>query len=348
MNKRILQFDGLRFIAIIIIVLGHVGEGYGRQLEPVFGLAYYHVAVGTCAFFMLSGFLIALTYKQKILDGLSFKKFFTKRFMQMYPMYFLGTTVMILILILFKNFYLLNVKTVLMSELMIACGWITGGTDAVFNGVTWFMSVLLLCYIIYWIIMAVSRKLPDFYPLAIGFMTIWGLVLLEKCWDFPFNYRVNGEGYAGFFAGVLLYEFYDFIKETRVKNILKYICVIVLALLFVLSKTSDLNSISGVEYWSIILIDTAVIYISLTSKLLEKILSTKVFVFLGAISTEICYLHLPVSSMFSYFKYIKGIILFETATEFWIYLLMVFIVAIIVHYTYTKRVNLWKYFENRI
>jgi peptidoglycan/LPS O-acetylase OafA/YrhL len=341
MNKRISQFDGLRFFAIMVIVLGHVGEGYGRPYESVFGLAYHHIALGNAAFFMLSGFLIAFTYKNKILEGLTFKNFFIKRFLQLYPVYFLGQFVMVLILMLFGNFYMLNFKVLMMSFLMIPCGWITGGTEAVFNGVTWFVSVLLVCYILYWAIVAISRKKRDFYPIAIGFMIHWGLSLCEKSFELPFNYRVNGEGYSAFFMGVLLYEVYKAFKDSKIEKALMACALLFLVVIGLLSYKFQLNNIAGDEYWVLIAMDFAIIYIALTSKIIEKILSFKVFTFLGGISAEICFLHLPVSSMFSYFKYIKGKILFDIRTEFLVYLFAVFVTAVVAHYVYTKRVKLW-------
>lgn len=82
-SERFVALDGLRGIFAIAVVLHHYSQLQGDHLMRSAWLA-------VDAFFVLSGFVIALSYTQRILDGLSFFEFFKIRLLRLYPMYLVG------------------------------------------------------------------------------------------------------------------------------------------------------------------------------------------------------------------------------------------------------------------
>ncbi|MDR7305629.1 acyltransferase [Rhodoferax saidenbachensis] len=82
-SERFVALDGLRGVFAIAVVLHHYSQLQGGHLMRSAWLA-------VDAFFILSGFVIALSYTHRILEGLSFFEFFKIRLLRLYPMYFMG------------------------------------------------------------------------------------------------------------------------------------------------------------------------------------------------------------------------------------------------------------------
>ncbi|MDQ0455968.1 acyltransferase family protein [Rhizobium paknamense] len=75
--------DGVRGIAALTVALYHFTQHSNLAVAP---LAYFAVDL----FFVLSGFVIAFSYEQKILNGLSFSSFMTQRAIRLYPLFLIG------------------------------------------------------------------------------------------------------------------------------------------------------------------------------------------------------------------------------------------------------------------
>jgi peptidoglycan/LPS O-acetylase OafA/YrhL len=77
--------DGLRGLAAILVVLYHMPP----YLQRWFACPNAFLAVDF--FFCLSGFIIAYSYENRILSGMSFGGFCSARLIRLYPLYFLGS-----------------------------------------------------------------------------------------------------------------------------------------------------------------------------------------------------------------------------------------------------------------
>lgn len=93
-NKRLPSINGLRAISILIVITAHF-------ISPLlkYGLAYYPTVVfpllsngqfGVNMFFVISGFLITKLLLNEIQETgkISFRKFFTRRFLRLFPAYY--------------------------------------------------------------------------------------------------------------------------------------------------------------------------------------------------------------------------------------------------------------------
>ncbi len=90
--KHIPELDGIRGIAILVVLIGHFGSTangesvkLGRTLSEVFGLGW----IGVDLFFVLSGFLITgILLDSKGSNGY-FSNFYARRTLRIFPLYFL-------------------------------------------------------------------------------------------------------------------------------------------------------------------------------------------------------------------------------------------------------------------
>ena len=76
--------DGIRGVAALLIVLFHTADYFGQVYFPESYLA-------VDLFFVLSGFVIAKAYSQRLADGLSASRFMRLRLIRLYPLYALAT-----------------------------------------------------------------------------------------------------------------------------------------------------------------------------------------------------------------------------------------------------------------
>jgi peptidoglycan/LPS O-acetylase OafA/YrhL len=83
MRERYLTIDGLRGVAAICVLGFHTEAVFGGKL---FKTAYSAVDL----FFVLSGFVIATSYHERLERGLTGWQFFEMRAIRFYPLYFLG------------------------------------------------------------------------------------------------------------------------------------------------------------------------------------------------------------------------------------------------------------------
>ena len=89
MPKRIYQtMNGLRGLAALIVVMFHMPEWFGA-LTPSRGF------LAVDLFFVLSGFVIALSYEDQFKSNLTPKHFFIIRMIRLYPLYAIGSIIQI-------------------------------------------------------------------------------------------------------------------------------------------------------------------------------------------------------------------------------------------------------------
>lgn len=86
LDKHQAALDGIRGFAAVSVVIFHVGRWLGAPLALNSGLA-------VDLFFMLSGYVIALAYKEKLDTAMTVKQFLVIRLVRLMPLVILGTLV---------------------------------------------------------------------------------------------------------------------------------------------------------------------------------------------------------------------------------------------------------------
>lgn len=317
--------DGLRAIFCIGIVLYHVNESFQSPFPSLLNPIYHYGGYfGNYTFFIISGLLIACHYKIKIFQKeIHFTAYIGKRIWKIYPLYFLSNLALVLLLLLQNDIASLSMRKLCGSFLMMATGWFF--QDTPYNLPTWFICVLLLCYILYYCVTAISSRFPKLYmPLCI-FLIILGAVLETGEWNVPFLYRTNGEGYMNFFIGTMLAEIYTHSgvkKDNTVFAHILYLAVTLAAVIF-----CGFDWIPFDKRWVITLICGNLICMAICLESFTRLLSWPLLQKIGKQSRAIYMWHVPVVHWLFYLENKIGLSTVAPLANFILYFILLFALA---------------------
>lgn len=145
-NRRIIGLDIFRILAALTVFLFHSQLQAECHYGPLSGFVSMGAIVMT-GFFMLSGFVLYLNYNKKNLIRLpDLKSFYLKRCISILPIYYAVALIHILFVgkeSLTENLVLAPIE-ILGLQSTFASLFMVSHNDG-----TWFISILLLCYLIY-------------------------------------------------------------------------------------------------------------------------------------------------------------------------------------------------------
>lgn len=114
-KPRFERLDGLRGVAAVMVLLGHVTSIiFINTVVP-------HKELAVLFFFMLSGFVLSYAYEEKIYNGLSFGEFWTARLIRLYPMVLLSSFVGILYFTILDPTFRITLRSSLAISLNMLC-----------------------------------------------------------------------------------------------------------------------------------------------------------------------------------------------------------------------------------
>jgi peptidoglycan/LPS O-acetylase OafA/YrhL len=155
---RIVGLDLLRFLLALLILMFHSSMHFGCSygyLTPFVGMG----AIAMTAFFMLSGYALYITYFQKNLIKIAeIKRFALKRFIGVFPLYYF--VALVYIVFLGKE----SVAENLLLAPLELCGLqsiLTGTFSISHNGGTWFISCIVICYMVYPYLQSLVLQMND-------------------------------------------------------------------------------------------------------------------------------------------------------------------------------------------
>jgi len=175
-NNKLLGLEVIRFICALSVIIWHyqnffyIGEkptNFIKEHQPLYkllslpyDLGYYGVHVFWC----LSGFIFFWKYRESIFtNALTYKKFFVLRFSRLYPLHF-STLVLVLslqaiyyskkeIFFVYQNIDIQH----FIYQLFLASNWVDL-KNASFNGPIWSVSVEVIVYFIFFLILQKISK----------------------------------------------------------------------------------------------------------------------------------------------------------------------------------------------
>lgn len=337
-EDRMYVFDGIKGIACFIIAFffHHGINGFGgRALRYIASIGDWCVEL----FFIVSGFCMAMAYKNKICS-MSASEYILRRTRKIMPLYWITAVVAFLIyqLCLTQSEQIINVagcfdadvSTLFFAVFGMKTGWITGA--GMYNGPAWFVCVLLLCYLIYYLIAKTQKYGKEHYIFLVFLWLIIGLTGSIHQYNVPFLYDCTCRGYIGFSMGLLLYEIYFIIPKTNVKLSRTIVfgngivLVIILTLVILLERSSVLGN---ERLASALIIWPCFIFMILYSNILNKIFSLGIFRFLGGISMSIFLWHWSVRSLMVYIADCTGAFTYGSYTEYIVYVVLTMVIAVI-------------------
>lgn len=244
LKKRYIGLDLLRIMAALSVEMTHTT----RHLNADYGPLQYYSKMGAAAFmtgfFMLSGFSLFVNYSSKnAIELPNMKSFFKKRILGIMPMY-LFTEVVFALFYFFASKAYPTIEYSIMDELILAPIEILGLQsnfhiifDYSHNGMTWFISCIVMCYLVYPLLQEVAKQLSNKAKIRI-ILLMSGILLyspfIQDIFHTAFIYTNPFFRILEFFIGVLLasmkpqFDENPFIK----KNIYKWVTVIFVFLVY--------------------------------------------------------------------------------------------------------------------
>ena len=289
-NKRIYSLDVLRIIAAAMIVMHH----YQQITNSYFGGRYNFRAFSVVVefFFFLSGFV---AYKYAKGEALGFWPYIKKKALRLLPLVAITSVAYEVLLVIYNNVckteWLLGNEIslwgLMLNCLGIQCGWFFKNPGV--NNPAWYVSVLLLCYVVYWLLDAWSRKAQIPGNILYLVMAVLGVVFWFLDWNIPFINIFAARGYYSFFWGLLLSRCW---KEKRIGPVWTIILIPVLLGLYLIPDWSKLVQLE-VYHFALLFLCYPVIVFLFLSEPVQRILNFKVFGILGASTYDVYLWHVP-------------------------------------------------------
>lgn len=208
-SGRLYALDLIKVIAIAIIACHHFQQDFGVQYQHLNfygGRIYWGYLVEL--FFTISGFVTVISERKRRSEGIVAPMM--HRIARVWPMAALSVVVFAAIDLCFLGYtghwYLghpLGIRMFVSSFFLVFSGWFAGMYGV--NNPIWYLSVLLLCYLAFYVVRLLSRRtsLPTWVPCVV--LVALGVAAQELRWQVPFLIAdSSARGYASFFLGVLL------------------------------------------------------------------------------------------------------------------------------------------------
>jgi peptidoglycan/LPS O-acetylase OafA/YrhL len=331
--QRINKLDGLRGLFALFVVLFHFNiNNAPAALVNNFFVRESFIFVDF--FFILSGFVISLTYDNKLNTTKTIWHFIKKRFIRLYPL-LLFSTLMYWYFVhpfLDKQNILLALDTLFLTNATPILG-----TGIGMNYPSWSISSEMISYIVFGLCSLISISKKKTTLIVILTIGCFAFLALQQ------NYFVTGSfgfvrGLACFNLGYLIHIITK--KDFKIPNTLEWFITIgIIALMCLHFTVPRINPIYNIALQFLIPITFALsilIFIK-TNGLISKVLQTKPFLFLGKISYSV-YLNqalvigFGIPKLYNWIQFVNGdmkkmicvlliltsIIAYSTATQYFI------------------------------
>ncbi len=300
-KERYIGVDALRgLMSIIIAYVYHYGIVFGVRPFVNHGFAFFYdyAWLGVETFFSISGFMMYIVYEKKIRNSeITIETFLLKRVIKLYPLMILTTCIAALGqwtgYIILGKFPCLDIGDTrntfyafILNILGLQSGWFSNFDSTSINGPTWYISILFVCYIVFFIIIKISKNKKNEVIFIIA-LAILGLQLINYPLNFPLLYWSSGRGYLSFSTGVLLAVFSS-VNKINKKHILSITIIIILTLYMIkINLVGNIFPIVG------LIISPSFLYIVLYSNFINKIAKLKVLKYMGKISLSVYLWNIP-------------------------------------------------------
>lgn len=295
--KRNYSLDFLKIIGAIVIVLHHFQATTRVKYDvPInFSGDWFNWGFFVELFFILSGYFMYRNIPAIQEGSITLSDWWKKRAVRLLPMS--AITVVVFSIILFVNNAILEFKPLwgmefsvwntAIAALGIQEGWVF--KNPVINNSIWYLSALMLCYILFYIVTALSARLkckPIYFYI---FIILCGLGIGVFGVDKPFMNWQIARGYYAFFFGLVLAAYLEKNGIRWREIIVSIVTLAFFTWLFIFYP--EYGSVNT-NYMVTFFVFPAVI-ILFETKLMHGIFRHKIWGTLSGISFEVYLWHLP-------------------------------------------------------
>ncbi len=292
---------GLRALAALGVLFCHFSEIDAEKNIyfnwGIFDPLLIHGAVGVDVFFVLSGFILTLVYRDKFSQSLNagdFTAFMRYRFARLYPVHIVTMAVMLVLFTIGKRLGTVPHHREAFTPLSIAANltmthaWFPGLVSAI-NGPAWSISAEWFAYLVFPLAYFLLRRTGSLWP--------WVVIVLASV--LSFNYQ--GSNHLAqisieFPVGMAAFEIYSRhkIKTGRWASLVPVGMILVSTYLIAATDPAGPQKMStGGHLRTGVILATALLLVGLTSKrdILGRVLSTRFAVYAGEISYSVYMCH---------------------------------------------------------
>ncbi len=274
------------------------------ELFQIIGTTYIYASD---LFFVISGFFLYKAYEQRLSRReISFGKFMIPKICKIYPL-MIVTVVINYVVELIGKYQLgqyplhgdggavrYSVSSLVLNILGLQTGWISNGDERAVNGPSWFISIILVCYILYYLITYFIKnekvKICVYWAMAIGGIAVY-LIKLQL----PLLYEINGRGYYGFFVGVLISHYIGQWSDKAKRSIS------LVVLIGVIGAVCYNVPFDASHLWlEMLVLWPGTVYLAMFAPVIQQILSVKPLVKLGDFAMAIFLCNMPINTIMEY------------------------------------------------
>lgn len=314
-NSRSYALDFVKIVATILIVFHHFQQNTGAFYEnfPNFWGSWFYWGYIVELFFLLSGYFM-YRYVAKIQSGeLSLGKWVGLRAKRLLPMVAISSVAYEASILIYKaitgTVWPYFGELSLFGTIITALG-IQGGyafTNPGVNNPVWYVSILILCYVVFYIICALSKKLNCSPIYFFVFMILLGVSTQTFNTNQPFLTVSVGRGYYSFFFGLILAAFVQKFGVGKKTIITSAVALVASIVLFMFpeqaAKEPLVYVLTFITYPAIVLL--------FSSSIANKIFKAKAWGVIGSITFNVYLWHSPL------FPLMYGMLaLFEITPDF--------------------------------
>lgn len=301
MGMKYKEINGLKgCLAVCIVIYHYFGiEGFANGDQnavlfyPVLSPFYQYGYIAVEVFFMITGFLMANSYlgnyDSKFLQ-MDFSQYCFHKFRYLIPLAQIPGVIIILYGVVVDR-WLTNNAVVPSFTIFDAyknlffCGFtffsFGGGLTNYWNGITWYLEILLPCYVLFYVLIKnISKgKQGSILLLSSAFVGL-GIVLnvtAEALWQVAW-----GRGLYSFFLGILIW--YIVKRNTKAKNTFLGEILAVNCTLLYMAWILQVNIFDNAEYIGQYIVAPSVLFASINLPILKRILQSRSLQKLGNIS----------------------------------------------------------------
>ena len=193
----------LRVLACLLIVSFHyypaAGGGFFTKV-PLINLLVANGNLMVNLFFMISGFCIAANYKNKLMNGMTFKSYFIKHYLKFVSLSLLTIPISVIKQAAVYKATLdmthITFTDIIKDILCIRYGWFPNSTMP-YNGSLWFVNILLIMYLMYFFCCKISNH---YVEICVLFVLLGFLLKSNDVIVLPFFNKFAASGYYNFFC----------------------------------------------------------------------------------------------------------------------------------------------------
>ena len=345
------SLTGIRFYLFLIVFLRHLDYYQGKMHFPELNTLHW-IFFAMSFFFILSGFCVGLGYSDKFqsLTKENICLFLRKRFLKLYPLYFItGLVMLVLIYLPLGSKYL---SKFIFRYVTLICSWFPSAARGG-NDVGWFVSALFFCYLLTPVLLHyLNSKSLKHLVVSLLMVCLMSVIMIITCGNSPKCrlYTFPLARFCEYGYGLILSLFYkkylaNKTYKIRAKSLFDAIFIsLIFIMVHCISFQDDWYVLHRLEYWLWTpVIGFFILYLCHRQKSwLTNILEHKFSLFLASISLEMYLIHYPLLRISD--KYIMP----HSLSALWMIGATIFVLTFVLAYFYNRlQARVYSFYQNK-